>query len=110
VRLHATLRADRFDTLSIRGILARLSDLLAESKRTQADAFAPMLRELAARAPSAVRPDGYLERGIEADLEIQLRNERVLLLAGPPRAGKSWTARAIGGRLQVEGFEVRQGS
>lgn len=110
VRLHALLRADRFDTLSIRGMLARLSDLLAQSKRSQADAIAPMLRELAARAPGAVRPDGYLDRGIEAGLEARLREERVLLLAGPPRAGKSWTARAIGGRLQGEGFEVRQGA
>jgi hypothetical protein len=107
VRLHAALRSDHFDTLSIRGMLARLTDLLAESKRSQADAFAPMLREIAARAPSAMRPDGYLERGIEGTLELQLRHERVLLLAGPPRAGKSWTARAIGGRLQDEGFEVR---
>ncbi len=110
VRLHAALRAERFDTLSIRGILARLSDLLVESKRTHKEAFAQILRELAMRAPSAVRPNGYLERGIEADMETQLRNERVLLVAGPPRAGKSWTARAIGGRLQVEGFEVRQGT
>jgi hypothetical protein len=110
VRLHAALRSDHFDTLSIRGMLARLTDLLAESKRSQADAFGPMLRELAARAPSAMRPDRYLERGIEATLEMQLRDDRVLLLAGPPRAGKSWTARAIGGRLQEEGFEVRQGA
>jgi hypothetical protein len=110
VRLHATLRAERFDTLSIRGILARLSDILAESKRRQTDAFAPIVRELTVRAPSEVRPDGYLERGIESGLETQLRNEHILLLAGPPRVGKSWTARAVGGRLQVEGFEVRQGT
>jgi hypothetical protein len=51
-----------------------------------------------------------MERGIEADLETQLRDKHVLLLAGPPRIGKSWTARAIGGLLQVQGFEVRQGT
>jgi len=110
VRLHSMMRADNFDTLSIRGMLARLSDLLANAKRTQKDAFVPMLRELAEHAPRAVRPNGYLDRGIEADLEMRLREAGVLLLAGPPRAGKSWTARAIGGRLQAEGFEVRQGA
>ncbi len=110
VRLHAILRAEMFDTLSLRGILAELSDLMAVSKRTKADALAPILRELAQRAPNAMLPDGYLERGIEADLEVQLQEEHVLLLAGPPRVGKSWTARAIGGKLQKGGYEVRQGA
>lgn len=110
VRLHAALRTERYDTQSIRGILARLTDLLAESKHTQKDAFNPILSELSARAPSAVRPDGYLERGIETNLDAQLRNRNVLLLAGPPRAGKSWTARAIAGKLQIDGFEIRQGT
>jgi hypothetical protein len=109
VRLHARLRTDRFDTLSIRGILARLSDILAEAKRSQTDAFAPMLTELARRAPAAIKPIGYLDRGIETELKQALSNSNVLALTGPPRAGKSWTARAVAGRLQEEGFEVRQG-
>lgn len=110
VRLHAALRAERFDTLSIRGILASFGDHLAASKRLQSDALAPILKEIAARAPSALRPSNYHERGIEGDLEAQLCRDHSLLLAGPPRAGKSWTARAVSGRLQLAGYEVRQGS
>ncbi|TXL75439.1 ATP-binding protein [Vineibacter terrae] len=110
VHLHTAMRAERFDTLSIRGILARFGDLLAESKRTRSDALGPILTALAAHAPSALGPHGYLERGIEAALEARLRTDRSLLITGPPRAGKSWTARAMAGQLQRDGFEVRQGS
>lgn len=84
IRLHSVLRGERFDTLSIRGILACFSDLLAESKRLQSDALGPILNELAKRAPSALRPDNYQERGIESCLEAQLCRDRSLLLAGPP--------------------------
>lgn len=110
VRLHAALRAERIDTLSTRGILASFGDLLAASKHLQSDALAPILKELAARAPSTLRPSNYHERGVENDLEAQLCRDHSLLLAGPPRAGKSWTARAVSSRLQLAGYEVRQGS
>ncbi|WAX94911.1 hypothetical protein N7E70_025200 [Aminobacter sp. NyZ550] len=109
VRLHSALRAERFDTLAIRGILARLTDLLAEAKRSQMDAFGPMLAELTLRAPTTLKPIGYLDRGIEPALEKALLQSSLLALVGPPRAGKSWTAKAIAGRLQEVGFEVRQG-
>lgn len=110
VRLHATMRSERFDTLSTRGILASLTDILTRQKRTQQDALALMLDELTKLAPSAVSPDGYVARGTEQPLIARLGRDRVLLLAGPPRAGKSWTARQICGELQTVGYEVRQGN
>ena len=110
VRLHATMRSERFDTLSTRGILASLTDILTRQKRTQQDALAFMLDELTRLAPSAVSPHGYVARGTEEPLIARLGRDRVLLLAGPPRAGKSWTARQICGELQTVGYEVRRGN
>lgn len=110
VRLHRALQRRRFDTLSIRGILASLTDHLGTAKRDQTDVIPAMQHELESRAPQAVSPAAYLDRGIEAELLQQLEDQRALLLAGPPRAGKSWTARRIGGELQHLGFEVRNGS
>lgn len=110
VRLHSTLRSERFDTFSLRGILAKLSDILNVCKWTQTDALTPMRDELFNSAPNAVRPEGYIERGAEAGLLSELSKKCVLLLTGAPRIGKSWTARSICGELQARGYEARQGS
>lgn len=110
VRLHRALQRRRFDMLSIRGILASLTDHLGTAKRDQTNVIPAMQHELESRAPQAVSPATYLDRGIEAGLLKRLEDQRALLLAGPPRAGKSWTARRIGGELQYLGFEVRNGS
>lgn len=110
VRLHSSLQRLRFDTLSIRGILARLTDLLGTAKRDQIDVISAMRHELERLAPQAVNPANYLDRGIEVRLLKLLEYQRVLLLSGPPRAGKSWTSRHIGGELQRLGFEVRSSS
>ncbi|MEP3945166.1 hypothetical protein [Ascidiaceihabitans sp.] len=110
VRLHRTLQRRRFDTLTLRGILASLTDHLNDAKRSQSDVIPAMRAELERRAPLKVRPVDYLDRGIEADLIKQLQDQRTLLLAGPPRTGKSWTAQRIGGELQQLGFEVAKGS
>lgn len=110
VNLHSILRAERFDSLSIRGVLAHFSDILAAAKRGQSDALFPILKELRERAPTAVRPQGYHERNLEDRFENLLSKDSVLLITGPPRSGKSWTARAIAGRFQVRGFEIRRGA
>lgn len=109
VKLHAALKQRRFATLSIRGIIASLSDHLNNAKRNQVDVIPAFQLELRNRAPEAVSPTDYLNRGIEAELSQQLELERALLISGPPRAGKSWTARHIGGKLQELGFEIRGG-
>ncbi|WP_146259515.1 nSTAND3 domain-containing NTPase [Palleronia aestuarii] len=110
VRIHRTLQHRRFDTLSIRGILASLTDHLGAAKRSQEDVVPALQHELNHRAPRAVRPADYLDRGIENELLELLEHQGALLLTGPPRAGKSWMARRIGGELQHHGFEVGVGS
>ncbi|MFT8440005.1 hypothetical protein [Acetobacter fabarum] len=109
-RLHARLRSLRFDTLSLRGTIAALTDELNLAKRSQNDLLGPIYRCLDVLAPEAVAPQSYIELGIEEGLLDQLEARRVLLLSGAPRAGKSWTHRALGGVLQKAGYEVRQGT
>jgi len=109
-RLHAHLRAMRFDTYSLRGAIAELTDELDIAKKSQTDLLAPMLRRLAQMAPASVAPLNYVDLGTEKALLDQLRSTGVLLLSGPPRAGKSWTQRALGGVLQQAGYEVRRGT
>ncbi len=108
-RLHAHLRAMRFATFSLRGVIAELTDELDNAKKVQTDLLAPMLRRLGQLAPDSVVPLRYVNLGTEPALLEQLRSAGVLLLSGPPRVGKSWTQRALGGVLQQAGYEVRQG-
>lgn len=109
-RLHGRLRAMRFDTLSLRGTIAALTDVLDAAKKSQANVLETLCCRLEELAPAAVTPADYVALGLEADLLDRLRSDGVLLLTGPPRAGKSWTQRALGGALQSVGYEVRQGS
>lgn len=109
-RLHGRLRAMRFDTLSLRGTIAALTDDLDAAKKSQANVLETLRRRLDELAPAAVAPADYVTLGLEADLLDRLRSDGVLLLTGPPRAGKSWTQRALGGALQSAGYEVRQGA
>jgi hypothetical protein len=109
-RLHAHLRAMRFATYSLRGTIAELTDELDNAKKSQTDLLAPMLRRLEKIAPTSVTPLNYVDLGIEKALLDQLLSTGVLLLSGPPRAGKSWTQRALGGVMQQAGYELRQGT
>lgn len=109
-RLHAHLRAMRFATLSLRGTIAVLTDELDNAKKAQTDLLAPMLRRLDQMAPASVAPLSYVDLGSEQAMLEELRSAGVLLLSGPPRAGKSWMQRALGGVLQQAGYEVRQGT
>lgn len=109
VRLHTQLTLERFDQLTLRSAIGNLTDLLAIAKRDQTDAIGPIRKRIEELAPHSLLPVGYQERGIEAALQTHLLSNHVLLLAGPPRAGKSWTALAVAGRLQKAGYEVRTG-
>ena len=109
-RLHAHLRAMRFATYSLRGAIAELTDELDSAKKSQTDLLPPMLRRLTQIAPASVAPLNYVDLGTEKVLLDKLLSTGVLLLSGPPRAGKSWTQRALGGVLQQAGYEVRRGS
>lgn len=110
VRLHTVMQKERFYSAMTRGVLARLTEEIATAKRDQRDVMPAFHRILAALAPTQLRPLNYLDRGVENDLLGEIREKRCLLLAGPPRSGKSWTSLAVGSRLQADGVEVRVGS
>jgi|GEM_PF-1328599 len=110
IRLHRILQEERFDTPSIRGVIARLTDVIAQAKRSQEDVVPEFLELLRVHAPTQLRPADYVDRGIESVLLRVLRDKKSLLLSGPPRAGKTWTSRTIGSLLQMDGVAVRIGS
>ncbi|WP_267096093.1 hypothetical protein [Xanthomonas sacchari] len=110
VRLHATLQRERFESAAIRGVLAHLTDCIGESKKTQADAACAIRDVLSTFAPRALRPRRYKDRGTEQELASELEAQGCLLVAGPPRAGKSWAALAVAERLQEQGIDVRSGT
>ncbi len=110
VRLHATLQRERFESAAIRGILAHLTDCIGEAKKTQADAARLISDVLSTFSPRALRPRRYRDRGTEYELVSELEAQGCLLVAGPPRAGKSWAALAVAERLQEQGIDVRRGT
>jgi len=110
IRLHRVLQKERFDMPSIRGIIARLTDAITQAKRSQKDVVPDFLELLRASAPARLQPPNYVDRGAEDALLQVLTDQHCLLLAGPPRAGKTWTSRTIGSLLQTHGVTVRTGS
>ncbi|HEL4147629.1 hypothetical protein [Stenotrophomonas maltophilia] len=110
IRLHRVLQEERFDTPSIRGIIGRLTDTITQAKRSQKDVVPDFLELLRVHAPAQLQPANYTDRGTEDALLQVLKNQQCLLLAGPPRAGKTWTSLTIGSVLQADGVAVRTGS
>lgn len=96
--------ADRLDD-----VLGRLRADVEHAKQNRTDVL-PLVREtLRNFTRPAVRPTDYVSRGCESEWIATASRERVLLLTGPPRCGKSYAARWITGHFQNLGFEVRQG-
>lgn len=110
IRLHRVLQEERFDAHSIRGFIARLTDTIAQAKRSQNDVVPDFLELLRVYAPAQLQPANYIDRGTEDALLQVLRDQHCLLLAGAPRAGKTWTSLTIGSMLQADGVAVRTGS
>lgn len=88
----------------------RLAAIIDAYKGTDRDAMPALSAAAAGLAPTSLAPSGYVERGTEDDLAASLAGRSVLLLSGGPRTGKTWTSRAIAGRLQRQGYAVRVGS
>lgn len=61
----------------------------------------------AARPDEGLAPAGYIARGDEEDLKLKLSAEKVLLLAGRPRIGKTMTSRQLAGDFEQMGFIVK---
>jgi DNA polymerase III delta prime subunit len=86
---------------------AKLVEAVFDHKRQGADVL-PRCRDIIqdARPENPLRPRSYTLRGDEDALMRRLQNESVLLLAGPPRTGKTTTAHWLAAELQKLGFEV----
>lgn len=89
-------------------VLNRLLDHAAQTKRTGEDAYPGMRQILADARGENVRPSAYVERGAEAKWLQKLSDERVLLLSGRTRVGKSDAARWIGAEFANAGYEMVQ--
>jgi hypothetical protein len=87
-------------------VFAKLHGAIKEGRTQRCDSF-PLVRAiLDAESPPSVRPFDYVLRGDEAELHTTLSNNHVLLLSGPPRVGKSNTARWVAAEFEAEGFKV----
>jgi Novel STAND NTPase 3 len=106
VRLHQKLSDFGVPTDRLADGVARLKQVVAEDRAARVDVFAKLHTVLADFAPERMARPKYLPRGIEDELADCLAQKKALLLSGPPRAGKSWTAMQIADGLQKQGYEV----
>ena len=89
-----------------RHLMDPLLRLVREAKRTGGDLIPRVRQLLADKRQSRFGSADYLERGPEECWLATLEREHVLLIAGPPRSGKTQTAEHLADRLVSEGFEV----
>ncbi|MBI1685389.1 nSTAND3 domain-containing NTPase [Caulobacter hibisci] len=90
--------------------VSRLAKIVADGKGLDID-LNPTLHDLLATfGPELVAKSGYLPRGEDASMLEELSRLGAILLSGPPRVGKSWTAFQLAGELQKLGFEVQRSS
>lgn len=87
-------------------VINRLVAAIKKSKGKDEDVV-PELSEILRNATSpSVRPFDYVARGNEEQLELILSQDRILLLSGSPRCGKSDTARWIAAQYETQGFRI----
>ncbi len=89
-------------------IFNNLHDVVKEAKECSQDAFPLVRRVIASVAPLMIKPSNYQERGDESAFLSDLSHEHVLLLSGPPRVGKTNTARWIASEYERQGFHVHE--
>lgn len=110
VRLHRKLFAVGVPTDRLADGIARLKQVVADDRAARLDVFGRLRTVLADFAPEQMAPAKYLPRGVENRLSADLAGHRAVLLSGPPRVGKSWTALQLAGGLQQQGYEVASSS
>ena len=89
-------------------VLGRLRAAVKEAKIQGKDAF-PLIRSvLKDAAPPPIRPQDYILRDDEASWISDLSRDRVLLLSGPPRVGKTDAARWVAAEFEPHGYEIRE--
>jgi len=89
-------------------VLRRLRAAVKSAKADATDAYPRVRTVLAAATPASIRPQGYVGRGSEADLAEALSRDRVLLLSGTPRVGKTLTARWIAAKFSGHGYDLQE--
>jgi hypothetical protein len=89
-------------------VIEALRCVVTAAKTSQDDAI-PALREVLARyKPEPLRPEGYIKRGDEMSLMQELSQNRLLLVSGPPRLGKTSVTRWIAAELADKGFQIKE--
>ncbi|WP_338027996.1 hypothetical protein [Bradyrhizobium oropedii] len=91
-------------------IVNRLHKRIKDAKNDGTDAVPAMRTVLADASPPSLRPQDYVSRGVEPELIATLTDRNCLLLSGPPRSGKSDTARWVAAEFEQLGYDVQQGS
>lgn len=90
--------------------IARLKHVVSEERPARPDIFGRLRTLVTELAPEQLAHTQYLPRGSETSLAEGLTRDGVILISGPPRVGKSWTAAELAGRLQKQGYEVNRSS
>lgn len=86
----------------------RLLKCLISAKASGTDVVPELCRILSDAKSPSITPRAYVERGQEKAWCHALSRDRVLLLSGPPRCGKSDAACWIGAQLAREGFSPKR--
>lgn len=106
VRLHQKLFDAGVPSDRLFDGIARLKQVVADDRAARPDVFGTLREVLAEFAPEQLARPKYMLRGHEEAFAADLARERAILLSGPPRVGKSWSALQLAGALQRRGFEV----
>lgn len=94
---------DRIDDL-----LLQLRAAVKIAKADAVDAFQLIEPIIAAAKPAPLQPPGYIERGSEPNFVQQLSQDRVVLLSGTPRVGKSYLGRRIAADFAKQGYDAQE--
>lgn len=89
-------------------VVRRLRSAVKAAKKTPRDAL-PLIREaVAVAAPAPLQPSSYVDRGSEKGYVERLSRDRVLLVSGTPRVGKSFAARRVAAEFGGYGYALQE--
>ncbi len=103
LRQEHNIPGDRVDD-----VLHRLRAAVKAAKAAAKDAYPLVHAVLAAATPVSIGPPGYVDRGSETDLISLLSRDKVLLLSGTPRVGKSFAARQVAADFGRHGYDLQE--
>ncbi len=88
--------------------IGEMRERVQSAKGARIDVIASICDVIERYAPSTIRPSDYVSRGLENQMLADLLASHVLLLSGSPRTGKTFTARELASKLQVNGYEAKE--